>query len=32
MTWLAVTVQVDAGAAEAMSDALLEAGAESVTL
>ena len=32
MTWLAVTVEVDAGAAEAMSDALLEAGAESVTL
>lgn len=32
MTWLAVTVEVDAGAAEAMSDALLEAGAESVAL
>lgn len=32
MTWLAVTVEVDAGAAEAMSDALLEAGADSVAL
>ena len=32
MTWLAVTVEVDAGAAEAMGDALLDAGAESVTL
>ena len=32
MTWLAVTVEVDAGAAEAMSDALLDAGAESVAL
>ena len=32
MTWLAVTVEVDAGAAEAMSDALLEAGAESVAM
>jgi len=32
MSWLAVTVEVDAGAAEAMSDALLEAGAESVAL
>ena len=32
MTWIAVTVEVDAGAAEAMSDALLDAGAESVAL
>src|SRR6185436_11736662 len=32
MTWLAVTVEVDAGAAEAMGDALLDAGAESVAL
>ena len=32
MTWLAVTVEVDAGAAEAMSDALLEAGAQSVAI
>lgn len=32
MTWLAVTVEVDAGAAEAMGDALLDAGADSVAL
>ena len=32
MPWRAVTLQVDAGAAEAMSDALMEAGAQSVSL
>lgn len=32
MPWLALTLEIDAGAAEAMSEALLEAGAESVTL
>ena len=32
MSWLALTVQVDAAAAEAFSDALLEAGAHSVAL
>ena len=32
MPWLALTVQVERGDAEAFSDALLEAGAQSVTL
>jgi ribosomal protein L11 methyltransferase len=32
MPWLALTLEVDAGAAEAMSDALLEAGAQSVSI
>lgn len=32
MSWLAVTLQVDAPAAEALSEALLEAGADSVSL
>lgn len=32
MPWLAVTLEVDAGAAEALSDALLEAGAQSVSI
>jgi ribosomal protein L11 methyltransferase len=32
MPWLALTLEVDAGAAEAMSEALLEAGAQSVWL
>jgi ribosomal protein L11 methyltransferase len=32
MPWLAVTLEVDAAAAEAMSEALLEAGAQSVAL
>ena len=32
MPWLALTLQVDAGAAEAMSDALVEAGAQSVAI
>ena len=30
--WLAVTLQVEAGAAEALGDALLDAGAQSVAL
>jgi ribosomal protein L11 methyltransferase len=32
MPWIALTLQVDAGAAEAMSDALVEAGAQSVAI
>jgi len=32
MPWLAVTLQIDAEAAEALSEALLEAGADSVSL
>lgn len=32
MPWLAVTLQIDAAGAEALSDALLDAGADSVTL
>lgn len=32
MPWLALTLQLDAGAAEAFSEALLEAGAQSVSL
>jgi ribosomal protein L11 methyltransferase len=32
MPWLALTLQVDAGAAQAMSDALVEAGAQSVSI
>jgi ribosomal protein L11 methyltransferase len=32
MPWRALTLQVDAGAAEAMSEALLEAGAQSVSI
>jgi len=32
MPWRALTLQVAAGAAEAMSEALLEAGAESVSI
>lgn len=32
MPWLAVTVEVDASAAEALSEALLEAGAQSVAI
>jgi ribosomal protein L11 methyltransferase len=32
MSWLALTVEVDAASAEALSDALLEAGAVSVTI
>jgi ribosomal protein L11 methyltransferase len=32
MPWLALTLQVDAGAEEAMSDALVEAGAQSVSI
>lgn len=32
MPWLALTLEVDAGAAEAMSEALLEAGAQSVSI
>lgn len=32
MAWLALTLEVDAAAAEAMSEALLEAGAQSVSL
>ena len=32
MTWRALTLQVEAGAAEAMSEALLEAGAQSVSI
>ena len=32
MAWLALTLEVDAEAAEAMSEALLEAGARSVSI
>jgi ribosomal protein L11 methyltransferase len=32
MPWLAVTLEIDAGALEAMSDALVEAGAQSVSI
>ena len=32
MPWVALTLEVDAGAAEAMSDALVEAGAQSVAI
>jgi ribosomal protein L11 methyltransferase len=32
MPWLALTLEVDAGAAQAMSDALVEAGAQSVSI
>ena len=32
MPWLALTLEVDAEAAEAMSEALIEAGAQSVSL
>jgi len=32
MPWLALSVEVEAGSAEALGDALLEAGAQSVTL
>ena len=32
MPWLAVTLEVDAAGAEALSEALLEAGADSVSL